>query len=676
MDGSPAKFEVMKPVDFKKITVGGGGLKQAIANRSSEVTVFARESKLFDRGVLAVSFEDGLEIACNDNGNGTYSLMYIPKSAGELQLNILGEGQPIVGSPFSIEVKPEPNPQLCVVSGRAVEDPDTCLLVSETVELTVDSTKAGTGHLTVTGTQPNRAALRVFTTEEKTAEKHLHYLKFDPKIVGPYTLSLSWSNDPIPGSPFQIQVVDPSKCHMEDPIPCAILVGESQSFVVKTRGGGSGKLKVVPSGSNVKAVLEEAAFESTVVQLSGLELGESSLKVTFGGHDIPRTPFTVGVCDPSQCKIVNEDPQLASQIVKVGSPFGFEVVTENAGKAELQVKPRDPTHQCRIDVRQRPDRGHSWEVSGTAEDIGEQELVVLWGGVQIPDGLVRFTACDPGKCIIAGLPDAKNFIPITGEPFNFTIDYSKAGVCQQLSAQAKLSEGVTEDLGTETEGAVATISCTPKQPGKLELILRFNGFDILTTPWVCDVPDPTRFRVTPPKGYAKQKETVVFPITGVTEETQNFSISAVHSEEEATVSTDSGKEDSTVIVRFNARHIGEYRVEVKHAEQHIDGSPFTVLVANPDGCEIEGDIPEFVHVRSTGTVTVVTSSAGPGELTCPAETIVGEIDVIPEIVAGRKADPLYPSPQKWSESIASMQSGRITCCRALPSMSALWMSRR
>ena len=45
----------------------------------------------------------------------------------------------------------------------------------------------------------------------------------------------------------------------------------------------------------VEAVLEEAVSESYTVHLSGVELGESQIKVTFGGHDIPRTPFAVGV---------------------------------------------------------------------------------------------------------------------------------------------------------------------------------------------------------------------------------------------------------------------------------------------------------------------------------------------------------------------------------------------
>ena len=61
---------------------------------------------------------------------------------------------------------------------------------------------------------------------------------------------------------------------------------------------------------------------------------------------------------------MNKDPQLLSQTVKVGAPFSFEVETESAGKAELEVRSKDPNHRCSINVRHSPDTADTWEVTG------------------------------------------------------------------------------------------------------------------------------------------------------------------------------------------------------------------------------------------------------------------------------------------------------------------------
>lgn len=651
VEGSPVKYEVVKPVDPSKITVSGPGLKQAIANRRTEVTIFARESKLFERGTLSYQFKpsgaiqegEQVDTECKDNGNGTYSLAYTPRVAGSLKLTILGEGEPIAGCPFNIHVKPEPNAKKCTISGNALGT-DIFHLVNDPVDLTVDTSAAGTGSLAVSGTTPDKSSLRIFTTED---DKHVHCLKFDPTDVGTYDLSVTWEGDHILGSPFAIHVVDPSKCQIEGPLPSCLQIEQSKGFVISTNGAGSDKVVVIPASDVVKATVTEKLPDSYEVTITGSELGETAVEVQYGGHSIPKSPFTVLVCDPGKCVLDLKDIQSRNQ--NVGVHFHFSVTSQNAGNAKLHVKPEDPKHQYTIDVKDSGDS--SWDISCTPWNTGEQRLQVLWGEFTVPGSPVAFTVSDSKQCVISGLPDPQNFVAIIGEPITFTVDYSKAGA-GKLTTLAKLLDGSTEELGREDTDGIAAVSCTPRLPGKLELVLQFNEVDILPSPWVSDVPDPSRFQVTPPKGYGKQKEYVKFAITGITEDTQDFSIKAVHPEHNATVKTEPGKDSGTVIARFTAKQTGDYLVEVKLAGQHIDGSPFKAHVANPDGCIITSAIPKEVHIGVTETLSVDVSGAGPGELSCQAEVLSGDVQVEPEISADEGED------GKLNIAITSASTGR------------------
>ena len=634
---SPAKFEVIKPIDPSKVTVSGPGLRGAITNKRTEVTVFARESKLLEKGLLTFDFRttsssslqnvDYPEIECKDNGNGTYNLSFVPKTTGVLQFNIQTEGKQVMGSPFNIHVRPEPNAKKCTISGKAI-DSGACSVVGEPVELTVDTTSAGTGSLSVSGALPDRTTLRVFATEEHDGHQQLHILKFDPTMVGTYMLSVKWGGEDIPGSPFSISVVDPAKCTIEGHIPTCLQIGTSQSLLVETKDAGDGEVVALLTGSGLEATCEKKEEHATQVTLTAVDFGEADVELQFGGNTLPDMPFTVSVCDPSKC--VADTSTMDGKHILVGVPFHFSVTTAGAGTAKLQVKPNDPDHQFTIDVRQVGDE--TFNVTCTAWTVGEQELNVLFGQTSIPDSPINITVTDPKKCIISGLPDPKNFIPIIGDPFSFIVDYSQAGP-GQLHCQALLESDSVEDLDMAVYNSIAKVTCHPKQPGKLQLNLDFNGISILSSPWMSDVPDPSRFRVTPPKGFGKRKEYVKFPVTGLTEGTQDIELKAIHQDHDATVKTEPGKDDGTVIARFTAKQVGEYTVEVTHAGQHIDGSPFTVLVVDPDACNIINTVPKVLHLGVTGTISVDTAEAGPGELTCLCEAISGDLVVEPQIEA-------------------------------------------
>ena len=633
--GCPAKFEVIKPIDPSKITVSGPGLKGAIANRRADVTIFARESRLIERGFLTFDFKttsssslqniDYPEIDCKDNGNGTYNLSFTPKTTGTLQLNIQTEGTQVLGSPFNICIRPEPNAQNCSISGNVIDN-GFFAVVHEPVELTVDSTSAGTGSLSVSGVQPDHSPLRVFATEERTAQRTLHILKFDPVLIGTHLLSVKWEGEDIPGVPLSITVIDPHRCSVEDTLPTYLNIGASQNIVVTTTDAGEAEIETCVSGTGLETTCQKRDANRTTIKLTAVQFGEAEVDVKFGGFSIPQTPFTVSVCDSSKCSIDTQN--IEGKHLFVGVPFHFSVSTTGAGRAKLQVKPNDSEYQYTIDVKNVD--CDSYDITCTAWNVGEQGLSVMFGQGSIPGSPISFTVSDPKKCIISGLPDPMNFIPIVGEPISFVVDFSKAGP-GTISCNATISDEHSEDLDTSVNDKVANLQYLPKQPGMLQLTLEFNGMSILSHPWVSEVPDPSRFRVTSPKGFGKRREYVKFPITGLTEGTKDIVLKATHPDHDATVKTEPGKDDGTVIARFTAKHVGEYTIEVTHAGQHVDGSPFTVSVTDPHACQITAPAPKALHIGVNGSISVDASDAGPGKLVCQCEVLSGEMNIESEV---------------------------------------------
>ena len=634
LQGAPVKFEAVKPLDVGKLKITGDGLRQAVANRFNKVTILAGEAKLLNKGRLAVAFksstrEEKVEMDISDEQNGSYIVSYKPKNPGKLKMRVAVEGKDINGSPFDIEVLPEPDASMCRItdaSGDKVHFLEGSALyhrINTPVVLSVDVSKAGTGTLKASGRDPNGKVVRVLAAEEydEMSKKRLYTLRFDPAVIGTYALNLSWDSKTLPNAPYQIRVVDPKKCSLDVPFPMFLQPDQMATINVCTAEAGEANLDVVTDGASVEAKVDKKDKENFTVTLKGIQLGKTLVQMKYGGFSYSEQPHAVSVCDPKQCGFAD----LGKLDVQVGVPFTITVKTENAGKADLQVKPVDSEMQYTFDVREEsPDE---WKATCTAWNLGEHELKVLWGEWELPGSPIKFNAVDPKRIKVSDIPDPQSYVAVIGEPISFSVDYSEAGQgsleCSVIHGDGE-EESVARDE-TNEQPDVAHLSVVPKVPGKMELVLKYNGVELISPNLTYEVPDPSMFQVIPPKGYGKINDVIKFAVTGVTADTE-LTFKATHLDQEAVVTAEKGKDESNIIAQFRAENVGEYEVEVKLKDQHVAGSPFTVKVANPEGCSIVGVLPSVVHSGGQGVFEVDTSSAGPGDLGLLTEVISGEIE--------------------------------------------------
>lgn len=95
------RFQVeIKPFcDPTKVRVTGAGLKGGKANKPANFEIDA--SKAGD-GAIGLTIEGPVEadIKCDDHGDGTCSVEYLPVEDGEYTINVLFAEQHVPGSPF------------------------------------------------------------------------------------------------------------------------------------------------------------------------------------------------------------------------------------------------------------------------------------------------------------------------------------------------------------------------------------------------------------------------------------------------------------------------------------------------------------------------------------------------------------------------------------------------
>ena len=88
-----------------KVRAYGPGLSTGMAGRQAEFIIDTRGA---GQGGLGVTVEGPCEAAinCRDNGDGTCSVAYLPTDAGDYNINITFNDEPISGSPFMALIRP------------------------------------------------------------------------------------------------------------------------------------------------------------------------------------------------------------------------------------------------------------------------------------------------------------------------------------------------------------------------------------------------------------------------------------------------------------------------------------------------------------------------------------------------------------------------------------------
>ena len=253
-------------------------------------------------------------------------------------------------------------------------------LVCELVSFSIAGKTPGEEKLAAIAHGPS-ADLNVDVTEKGDGTYVASFVPIEP---GAYEVFVECAGSHVSGSPFTVQVADPSKCQILGNVPSVVQAGCSEEFVVKTRGAGAGNLEVLLNGlkehPSLESKVENQGLDTYAITLTGKKTEEVDVEVQWAGYSIPQCPFKVSICDASQCKAFGQ--ALVAKKGKAGEAITFTVVTFHAGKAKLTVKPKGPSAQYNVDIRETKES--TYEVTFTPWEIGGHKVDVLWGNAHIP----------------------------------------------------------------------------------------------------------------------------------------------------------------------------------------------------------------------------------------------------------------------------------------------------
>ena len=322
----------------------GSGLQQAFTGIPAQFIVLAKQEGLLKDGTLKIKVKGVVndtecKIRGRDNHDGSYNIAYLVPNPGAYLISIFANDNPIPGSPFRLTALPGPTANKCRMYGPILQ-PNAVLTIGNPMDFSVDASAAGVGALSVKAIGPGGTQARVYLA--KGNKKGIHNIKLDPIRHGKYRVSVKWSEEHIPGSPFMLKIypgADASKCRAYGPGLEDGHVGRASSFMIETRDAGAGTLQVRLHGVrdafkiDIKPV-DQRDIRTLKANYNPRKPGDYLVTIKWSEKHIPGSPFRVRIMGDI---IVTDSPNLALKATPRDeslNPIAEEVDEENWGDEE------------------------------------------------------------------------------------------------------------------------------------------------------------------------------------------------------------------------------------------------------------------------------------------------------------------------------------------------------
>ncbi|VDD75477.1 unnamed protein product [Mesocestoides corti] len=540
-------------------------------------------------------------------------------------------------------------------------------------EFTIDSTKSTPGPLSVTIEGPQQPKVTCTDKGNKTCG-----VTYTPPVAGVYTINVLFDGKKhISGSPFVVQAypagkadlnVDKIKAYGPGLQPKGVFKDCLTKFIVDAR-----EIDTVgqePVSAIVKAP-DGRRFASNVVNnhdgtylvtYSTIMEGQHAIEVSYGGVQIPSSPFMVDVSsgfDASRVRAYGPGLEASGPHLRPNVKTEFTVDMNGAGKGGLGLSiegPADAAINC-ID-----NKDGTCTVEYTPSMAGSHDIHLKFNDVEIPMSPfhVRIQGdADVSKvrCFGPGLEPNKVRASI---PATFMADTSQAG------------NAPIEATFTPVPGAApvpASVDAVPNQPGLYECTyvpqavgpcqvdVTCEGMPVMGSPFIIPVrptTEPEKVRIGgagirgPVQASMPSTFTVdatdaghgdlqldvmdpvghslpisVIPITP--EELQQANTAPF--QRKSIQPTETPNDTGLLACTYEPFIVGEHKIHVMYAGTEIPESPFvfeSVPVGRADLCEITSEVKPRIAVGDETCVTVQKGKAGPGNLMCRATLVAGE----------------------------------------------------
>ncbi|KAG9477855.1 hypothetical protein GDO78_013048 [Eleutherodactylus coqui] len=592
--GSPFKAKIEPSFDPTKVTCSGPGLEHAQVGEAGKFNVDCTNAGNAELTIEIIS-DTGMqaEVHIQDNGDGTYMITYIPLYPGIYTITIKYGGQMVPNFPSKLQVTPAVDTSGVKVFGPGVEGKG--VFREATTEFNVDAralTKNGGPHVKTRVSNPSGNFTEAYVQDNGDGTYKVEYTPYEE---GVHSVDVSYNGSPVPKSPFRVPVTegcDPTRVRVHGPGIQSGTTNKPNKFTVETRGAGTGGLGLAVEGpSEAKMSCTDNKDGSCSVEYIPYEPGTYSLNVTYGGHQVPGSPFKVPVTDViDSSKVKCSGPGLSPGLVRANVPQSFSVDTSKAGVAPLQVKVQGPKGVVEpVDIVDNGDGVQTVNYVPSRE--GPYNIAVLYGDEEVPRSPFKVKVLpthDASKVKASGPGLNTTGVPAS-LPVEFTIDAKDAGE-GLLAVQITDPEGKPKKATIrDNQDGTYTVSYVPDMTGRYTILIKYGGDEIPYSPY--------RIRAVPTGDASKCTVTVsigghglgagIGPTIQIGEETVITvdAKAAGKGKVTCTVCTPDGtevdvdvveNEDGTFDIFYTAPQPGKYVICVRFGGEHIPNSPFQV----------------------------------------------------------------------------------------------------
>ncbi|XP_060713588.1 filamin-B isoform X1 [Tachysurus vachellii] len=657
--GSPFHADIEYPFDPTKVVASGSGLKRGKVGEISVLNVDCSKAGPGQLALEAVS-DSGSKAKTEvlDNKDGTYTVTYVPLTAGMYTLMLKYGGKGVPSFPAKVVVDPAVDTSKVKVFGPGVAGEG--VFREATTDFTVDAralTKVGGPHVKAQVKNPSGAATDCSISDQNDGTYKVEYTPFEN---GVHALEVLYDETPLPKSPFQVVVsegCDPTRVVAEGPGLVEALTDKPNKFSIITRGAGIGGLGITVEGpSESKMSCKDNKDGSCDVEYTPYAPGPYDVNITYGGQHIPGSPFRVPVKDVvDSSKVKLSGPGVGSG-VRAKIPQTFTVDCSKAGIAPLSVALTGPKGVAEpVQVKDNGDGTHT--VAYTPSVEGPYSVAVKYAEAEIPRSPFKLRVLpthDASKVRASG-PGLTTSLPAS-LPVEFTIDAKDAGE-GQLSVEITDKEGKPKKMSVQdNQDGTYKVSYVPDKVGRYTIVIRYGGDEIPTSPYrvrATSTGDASKCTVTGPG---------IGPTIGIGEEV-GFMVNtkgAGKGKVSCIVVTPDGteveaevieNEDGTFDIFYTAHTPGTYFIHVRFGGENIPHSPFRVMATDEAPLLQQQSVQQNQLAPGAGFQPWVTDGAyipvgsmngagfRPFDMVIPFTLSKGEITGEVHMPSGKKAQP-------------------------------------
>ncbi|KPM09408.1 filamin-A-like protein 2 [Sarcoptes scabiei] len=249
--------------------------------------------------------------------SGYYKVRFKPNEIGPHQLNVMLDGTPLNGSPFISNVYDVEKIKIGQLRKGFAGKPYTFL---------VDASQAGEGTLElIISTKTDSVKAEVLMES-----RGLYSVTFLPQECSTHYLNMSFNDEDVPGSPFNIEIVELSSEDINHTITGRV----NQPKVINFRASSSSNLKSNIEGPNktkIDGSLAKIDDSNYKLEFLPRSIGRYRVDIFENEKNLWSNPLLVQIVDPSLVDVKFADCQQNKTCC-------FSVDTAKAGEGELSIR--------------------------------------------------------------------------------------------------------------------------------------------------------------------------------------------------------------------------------------------------------------------------------------------------------------------------------------------------